>query len=458
MSRKSGIVNVRMVITEEKILSNIDKVQKLINPKSKKQIVQLDDDTYFKDLIESIKAYLIEYPKKKNFPASVYKAAYGLVEYATIQFEENTKKVEELIRQREENIALAGTLRELVEAVENKDSEWKDKVEENKELFSEDVIDTLKLVGKDRSRRSQNYKDAIKLLNARVSNLETNLHIEIDMERTEDKSKALSYIGIEIADALKDIPRPADLIIEETPEEETETPVVEEIQVEEKKAKKTTKAATAKTAKKKANIEEAAVVEEVEAKPKARAKTKAKAENVEVIETKAKTKATKSTRVVKAELIDVEPKAKKAKVELIDVEPEIKVAKAELIDVVPEIEEAKKPVKRYVRVKGYRVNAIKENEEPKVEKVEIIKEQPKQEVVPKKKVSQLIKIEENEEDTEVDEQQAIQDYQESVTFEKKPSLWQRIKNSKLGRAVSYVLKIRIRIELPNALPEGRGEE
>lgn len=458
MSRKSGIVNVRMVITEEKILSNIDKVQKLINPKSKKQIVQLDDDTYFKDLIESIKAYLIEYPKKKNFPASVYKAAYGLVEYATIQFEENTKKVEELIRQREENIALAGTLRELVEAVENKDSEWKDKVEENKGLFSEDLIDTLKLVGKDRSRRSQNYKDAIKLLNARVSNLETNLHIEIDMERTEDKSKALSYIGIEIADALKDIPRPADLIIEETPEEETETPVVEEIQVEEKKAKKTTKAATAKTAKKKANIEEAAVVEEVEAKPKARAKTKAKAENVEVIETKAKTKATKSTRVVKAELIDVEPKAKKAKVELIDVEPEIKVAKAELIDVVPEIEETKKPVKRYVRVKGYRVNAIKENEEPKEEKVEIIKEQPKQEVVPKKKVSQLIKIEENEEDTEVDEQQAIQDYQESVTFEKKPSLWQRIKNSKLGRVVSYVLKIRIRIELPNALPEGRGEE
>ena len=120
MSRKSGIVNVRMVITEEKILSNIDKIQKMINPNSKKQIVQLEDDTYFKDLIESIKAYLIEYPKKKNFPVNVYKAAYSLVEYATIQFEENTKKVEELIRQREENIALEGILRELVEDVENK--------------------------------------------------------------------------------------------------------------------------------------------------------------------------------------------------------------------------------------------------------------------------------------------------------------------------------------------------
>ena len=76
---QTGIVNVRMVITEEKILSNIDKVQKLINPKSKKQIVQLEDDTYFKDLVESIKTYLIEYPKNKNFPSSVYKDSYGLV-------------------------------------------------------------------------------------------------------------------------------------------------------------------------------------------------------------------------------------------------------------------------------------------------------------------------------------------------------------------------------------------
>jgi tyrosine-protein phosphatase YwqE len=91
MSR-SGIVNVRMVITEEKILSNIAKVQRLIDPNSKKQIVQLEDDAFFKDLIESIKTYLIEYPKKKNFPKSVYKAAYGLVEFATNEFEENTKQ------------------------------------------------------------------------------------------------------------------------------------------------------------------------------------------------------------------------------------------------------------------------------------------------------------------------------------------------------------------------------
>ena len=305
MSRKSGIVNVRMVITEEKILSNIDKVQKMINPNSKKQIVQLEDDTYFKDLIESIKAYLIEYPKKKNFPVSVYKAAYGLVEYATNQFEENTKKVEELIRQREENIALAGKLKDLIDVVEAKEDNWKERVKEAEGVFSEEVIETLRLVGKDKSQQSQNYQDALKLLNARVNNLETNLHIEIDMERIEDRSKALSYIGIEVADALKVIPKPVDTIVEEN------------------------------------------VVEEV--KP---------VENAEVVKT----------------------------------------------------------------------------EEKQVK-------------------SQVLAVEENKEE----EKRQIQEYQESVSFDKKPSLWQRFKNSKVVRAFTYVFKIRIRIELPNALPEGKGK-
>jgi vacuolar-type H+-ATPase subunit I/STV1 len=216
---KSGIVNVRMVITEEKMLSNIDKVQKLINPKSKKQIVQLEDDTYFKDLVESIKTYLIEYPKKKNFPASVYKAAYGLVEFATNQFEDNTKKIEELIRQREQNIASAGQLKEIMDAVVNKEKEWKDQVKKAEETFGEDIIETLTIVGKAKSTKSQNYQDAVKLLNARINNLESNLHIEIDMERIEDRSKALSYIGIEIADALKSIPTPVEEIEEQVIQE-----------------------------------------------------------------------------------------------------------------------------------------------------------------------------------------------------------------------------------------------
>ena len=282
---KSGIVNVRMVITEEKILSNIEKVQKLINPNSKKQIVQLDEDTYFKDMIESIKAYLIEYPKKNNFPASVYKAAYGLVEFATNQFEENTKKIEQLIRQREQNIGLAGELKGLIGVVEAKEKGWKDQVKEVEGKMPEDIVETLYIVGKSKDDSSEEYQNAMKLLNARFNNLESNLHIEIDMERIEDKSKALSYIGIEVADALKAIP---------TPVEETQT---EQVQVQ---------------------------------------------------------------------------------------------------------------------------NQVQE--------------------------------------TVQDQIQAEQQYVEETTFEVKPSFWERVKNSKIGRAFRYITKIRLRLDVPNALPEGQQQE
>ena len=218
---KPGIVNVKMIITEEKILSNIDKVQKMINPNNKKPIVQLEDDAYFKDLIDSIKTYLIEYPKKKNFPPSVYKASYGLVEFATDQFEENTKKVEELIAQRENNIAKANELKDVFEAVQSKDKEWKTRVKQISNIMSDDIIESLNIIGKCKTKKPANYDDAVKLVKARIGNLEANLHIEIDMERIEEKSKALSYIGIEIAEALKGIPAPVKTVdeLEEKPKE-----------------------------------------------------------------------------------------------------------------------------------------------------------------------------------------------------------------------------------------------
>ncbi len=310
---KSGIVNVRMVITEEKIISNIDKVQKLINPNNKKQIIQLEEDSYFKDLVESIKTYLIEYPKKKNFPINVYNAAYSLVEFAINQFEENTKKIEELIRQREENIALGGTLKELIEVVDEKQEDWKEQIEKAENKFPEDVIEALNVVGRCKGKTSQKYSDSMKLLKARVNNLETNLHIEIDMERLEDSSKALSFIGIEVSDALKLIP---------TPEEKVEVIAKEE---EQKK-----------------------VVQKAEVKTKKKEKVK------------------------------------------------------------------------------NNILAVEEKEAEEVQN-EAIQEQ-------------------------------VDNYEAETTFNAKPSFWQRFKNSKVVRAVTYVFRIKIRIELPsNALPEGRGD-
>ena len=320
MSR-SGIVNVRMVITEEKILSNIDKVQKLINPNSKKQIVELEEDSYFKDLVESIKTYLIEYPKKKNFPVGIYKATYGLVEFATIQFEENTKKIEKLIKQREENIALSGVLKEMLETVNNKEVGWEEKVEDVSDKFDEDIIENLNIVGNSKNNDSQEYKDAIKILKAKVSNLESNLHIEIDMERLEDSSKALSYIGIEVADALKLIPAPE--------------------------------------------------------------------EQLEAV----------------AEQNAIDEMSKEAEV----------------------------------------------NERVSVAKEKVVKTEEKDETL-----ESLINETLSETDNTIIQEQ--EQYAKETSFEAKPSLWQRFKNSKIVKAATYVFRIKVRIELPsNALPEGRGE-
>ena len=311
MSR-SGIVNVRMVITEEKILSNIDKIQKLINPKSKKQIVQLEEDTYFKDLIESVKTYLLEYPKKKNFPSSVYKSAYSLVEFATNQFEENTKRIEKLIRQREQNIALAGELKALINSVVQKTPDYKERLKAAESNFPGDIIDTVKVILKSKDDTSEDYENAMKLLKARVNNLESNLHIEIDMERIEDRSKALSYIGIEIADALRTIPTP----VEEMEETTVATSVAEQV---------------------------------VESKPVA--------------------------------------------------------------NIVAPVEEVK-PVTEVAPVQDVR---------------------------------------------EAQRQQQLNELQ-ATRIDVKPSLWERVKQSKIVRAIRYVMRIRVVIDVPNALPEGRGED
>ena len=173
--RRPGIVNVRMVITEEKILSNIDKVKNLINPNSKKQIIKLEDDAYFKDLVESITTYFKEYPDKKDFPVSVYRVAYDLVEYSTAQFEENTKKTEQLMKQREDNIKLSKLLAEAKETVTKKEEGWIEKVGEYTGKFSAAVAKALTVLANSAKRTVEEQKEAIKVIDTNIQNLETSL-------------------------------------------------------------------------------------------------------------------------------------------------------------------------------------------------------------------------------------------------------------------------------------------
>lgn len=313
----------------------------MINPKSKKQIVQLEEDSYFKDLIDSVKTYLVEYPKKKNFPRSVYKACYDLVEFATNQFEENTKKIEELIIQREKNIALAYELKETLAIIKDKTEGWEAELEASSDKYSEDISEALGIIA---NGEEEEKTVALKLVDARINNLESNFHIEIDMERIEDKSKALSYIGIEIAEALKYIPAP----VEEFVPEET------------------------------------------------------------VQEVKAKAVAAESQKVVKTNpILATEP-------------------------------------------------AVKENKNVSKAAKEEVKKVEKQVAEPvANKIGQTVSL---KPDVKMTKEEPILDtsYLEQTRFDVKPSLWQRIKNSKIVRTISYIMKIKVVLEFP-ALPEGRGE-
>ena len=112
-------------------------------------------------------------------------------------------------------------------------------------------------------------------------------------------------------------------------------------------------------------------------------------------------------------------------------------------------------------VKIEEISEAQEAEKIEEKKVEKVVEAPKEKVAEKKVVSQVVDIEETKPISELvdmyEENNKAEEYEKSIMFEKKPSLWQKFKKSKFARAISYVFKIRIRIELPNALPEGRGE-
>ena len=214
--KKTKVFNVRMMINEEKILSNIYKVKKLINPNSKKQIIKLEEDSYFKDLMESITDFLVEYPSKNAFPTEVYKAAYDLVEYATQQFENNNNQIANLMNEREENIKMSYILREALETVSQKPEGWMTRLSRFEGRFDKNISEGLTIIANSNDLQEENARTAAKMIETKISNLESNLFIEIDIERIEDRSKALSSIGIELADSLKTIPAPIERVVAKT--------------------------------------------------------------------------------------------------------------------------------------------------------------------------------------------------------------------------------------------------
>jgi len=243
MHEKGGKVAIRKdalkctMETKEKILSNIEKINKRINPNSKKSIVLLDEDTQFKNMIDSIKKYVEDYnaqeteevqegmenevaTEEQGFPQDVYDAIYSLIEYSTTQFEQDVAKTEELSDKREKNIQLSKILGNIVEAIESEEN-WRTLIDESADKIDEETKAKLIELGRAEDLTAERSVEIKKEIEAQINNLKSSLHIEIDLERLNDRIKALSYIGVEVSEAFKQIKVIETVeVIEEVTEEE----------------------------------------------------------------------------------------------------------------------------------------------------------------------------------------------------------------------------------------------
>lgn len=426
--KKTKLFNVRMMIKEEKILSNINKVKKLINPNSKKQIIKLEEDSYFKDLMESITNFLIEYPNKTAFPSDVYKSAYDLVEYATLQFENNNNQIAKLMSEREENIKTSYMLREALETVSEKQEGWVSRLSRYEGKFDKNISEGLSLIANSQNLEDENVRTATKMIETKISNLESNLFIEIDIERIEDRSKALSSIGIELADSLKTIPTPIERVVANVSTQNI-TNVEEEISTDELKSFEDNKEA---------------IIDEIN-RLKISENQKRIEEEKEKIELKEKLEEIDMSGMYNDDNIDFEDEKTDKKDDAKDFEEKIK---ANMDNDEKSLEEEKEPTED-------KKDKVKEEKEMEMDLAEIVEDKTSEKVhvlniddmleeedtkLEHVSMAETKNSSKNIENLNTDEEKLIKE----STKEVKPSFFKRVWN-----AIRYMFKVKVVLDLPS---------
>ena len=186
-------------IEVEKIVSKIDKVFKQIDPNSKKQITELSENEEFRSKIENIKSYLQSYAENE-IPKEVYDKVISLTDFCDKQYKILSEEKEKLEKQSVINANMANILNEAyLFAVSREDFSIYEKSLVDNDLA--DYIDKLNTI-KTEDRKSDKYVKNEKTVKSKISNLQSNLHAEIDLDRIKDKEKAITYISIELGDVL----------------------------------------------------------------------------------------------------------------------------------------------------------------------------------------------------------------------------------------------------------------
>lgn len=199
-------------VEETKIISNIDKISKQIDPNSKKQITELSENAEFRRKVESIKEYLSSYIGQAGLSKEVYDKAKALTSFCNEDYKKLIDRKIELEAQAKKNIELAKTLNEVyLFAVTRENFSEYEKFLQDNDLGI--YVDKLHIIAQ-KDRKSKEYIECEKAVKSKINNLEGNLHIDIDLDRIQDKQKALSYISIELDNVLAKLADAVDLLVE----------------------------------------------------------------------------------------------------------------------------------------------------------------------------------------------------------------------------------------------------
>lgn len=184
----------------QKIVQKLEKLEKMINPNSKKSLILWEEDNSFKNLISSIVSYATTCDTSE-FPIELLDKLKNLATDVDNQIAEGTVKVEELTKQAKINTELSEVLSSVYIAAMagTPVEEFEEKIQ-NPEIatYREHLVTISTSVPE-----SEEYLKAEKAIKSKITNLENSVHITIDLERTTSKGGALQYIKVEVAPALE---------------------------------------------------------------------------------------------------------------------------------------------------------------------------------------------------------------------------------------------------------------
>lgn len=189
------------VIELQRQVQKLEKLEKMINPNSKKSLILWEEDDNFKSLISNIVEYSKTCDTEEAFPVELLDKLKFLSTDVNNQIVEGKTKIESLNAQVTKNLELSRLLSTIyISAMAASPLDEYEKVLSEGELASmKEYLQTISTSVPD----SEEYTKAEKAIKSKISNLENSVHITIDLERTTSKAGALEYIKKEIGPAIE---------------------------------------------------------------------------------------------------------------------------------------------------------------------------------------------------------------------------------------------------------------